>query len=650
MTITLRYLADAPNFLTDAYLTDTDFETEAFEPFGLLVRNLDNGFETRYFATEIGEDIPIQRITYSDGQRVVATLDAAPQIFFRPFVSGIYDLLFGDPSPLQSVLSGDELVLDLTQAEGGFFMDFSLWAGIDGVIEVRGSAFDDFLTGTRGDDLIQTGGGVDVVFATEGNDTIDFGANASFDIDSSDGALLYYSDDEDRSPGTGVTFDLDLARGTGTITAPEGTDSLFNLGAAASGDGTGLLLAGTSGQDSFEIDGGNGTRVEILAGAGNDTILLRPDTVDQTVRVNFKSSGLTDPTTGVVANFRTGMVAQDGYGGRDQITIAGDAQDFAFEIRGTDLDDRLIGRARDDLFLMLGGDDTIDGGGGQDQIVYKNGDASSGVIVDLVAGVATGAVEGAAFTDSLRQVEDVYGTRFRDAITGDDGANLLESGAANDTLRGGGGDDTLNGGEGDDFLDGGTGADALEGGTGDDTFVFDHVGDRIVDTERTGSDRLISTVDVGISETAVVDAIFLRGADDLRVTGDSFSDTRIVGNAGDNVLIESGGRDTLEGGAGDDVFAFRRDAPSEARIVDFSEGDRLALEDRFFGVGGSDVDIRAATPDQVDAALQSGRAIYDRDTGGLFFDIDGADGPEERSLIVTIEGAPTLAASDILLF
>ena len=58
-------------------------------------------------------------------------------------------------------------------------------------------------------------------------------------------------------------------------------------------------------------------------------------------------------------------------------------------------------------------------------------------------------------------------------LTGNDGVNIFEGGAGNDTLNGGGGDDPL---------DGGGGQDILHGGGGRDIFIIDVNAVNSVDT------------------------------------------------------------------------------------------------------------------------------------------------------------------------
>jgi Ca2+-binding RTX toxin-like protein len=69
--------------------------------------------------------------------------------------------------------------------------------------------------------------------------------------------------------------------------------------------------------------------------------------------------------------------------------------------------------------------------------------------------------------------ENITGSNFNDALTGNDSANVLKGDAGDfDQLSGGGGRDKLFGGAGTDELTGGAGADRLNGGAG----TFDSIG------------------------------------------------------------------------------------------------------------------------------------------------------------------------------
>ena len=152
--------------------------------------------------------------------------------------------------------------------------------------------------------------------------------------------------------------------------------------------------------------------------------------------------------------------------------------------------------------------------------------------------------------DRIGGIQNLTGSDYDDALTGDaadntlmggDGDDTLVGGVGDDTLMGGDGDDTLSatsgenmlmGGAGDDTLNGGTGADTINGGAGDDdlsggtganTFVFspmDGAGDSdaILDWDdgtdnAEGTNNRIDLSAFDLTPEQLISAITLRGAD-----------------------------------------------------------------------------------------------------------------------------------------
>ena len=198
-------------------------------------------------------------------------------------------------------------------------------------------------------------------------------------------------------------------------------------------------------------------------------------------------------------------------------TATGEGQDVLSGVEsllGTTKDDTFIGSAEPESFTPCGGNDIVDGAGGQDVIRFDYC-AFQGVTVDLRTGVATG--EG---TDSISNVEDVIGTYLQDVIIGDEGPNRLRGSYGNDRLQGCAGDDVLS------------------GDRGNDTASFACTGDAV-------------TVDLGMGTA------FGEGTDLLslieNVQGSAGNDT-IVGDAGRNVIFGLAGVDVLSGGGEDDVL------------------------------------------------------------------------------------------------
>ena len=182
--------------------------------------------------------------------------------------------------------------------------------------------------------------------------------------------------------------------------------------------------------------------------------------------------------------------------------------------------ENVIGSNYADTLLGNGGDNTIEGGKGNDKLDGRGAfdfasyaTSEAGVTVSLAV---TGQQDThGAGLDTLKNFEGLIGSDFNDTLTGDDNAN---------TLKGGNGDDILNGGAGPDVIIGGFGTDQLTGGPGGDTFVFP---------------KLETTVDL-IKDIASADIIDLSGIDaNLNLDGDqAFTKvSHFTGHAGQLCLV-----------------------------------------------------------------------------------------------------------------
>ena len=187
------------------------------------------------------------------------------------------------------------------------------------------------------------------------------------------------------------------------------------------------------------------------------------------------------------------------FAGSGHDTISGGAD--ADWIDGGEGDDHILG---DDDYAA----DTIDGGAGTDRLVYSA--LSRGVVADLSIGMADG--------DLVTNVEEIEGSAFADALTGDAGDNRLIGGAGADILVGLGGSDRLEGGSGNDTLSGGEGNDLLFGEAGDDTLTGDAGSDSLFGGE--GTDTL------------------LGGSGDDRLEGGFGNDTLDAGDGNDTYIVD----------------------------------------------------------------------------------------------------------------
>ena len=167
-----------------------------------------------------------------------------------------------------------------------------------------------------------------------------------------------------------------------------------------------------SGMTSNWSFGGRWNYINLNEG-GNDTVVGNGDTV-----INFSSSTTLLSTTGLGINVR---LAAPGTSFTVDMTHLSRSASWSFgtvtlsnidTIRGTNLNDTLVGGAYDDLetFRGRGGDDFIDGGSGEDRSDYWQ--STAGITVNLAAGTVSG--DSSVGTDTLRSIERMTGTAFDD--------------------------------------------------------------------------------------------------------------------------------------------------------------------------------------------------------------------------------------------
>lgn len=106
----------------------------------------------------------------------------------------------------------------------------------------------------------------------------------------------------------------------------------------------------------------------------------------------------------------------------------------------------------------------------------------------------------------------------------------------------------------------------------------------------------------------------------------------LVGGTGNDSLTGSAGRDRLTGGTGADRFVFKSKTEGRDTIADFSViDDTINVSKAGFGDGLSAGVTIAAAQFRLGARAgdTSDRFIYNKITGGLFFDVDGTGATEQ---------------------
>lgn len=511
------------------------------------------------FAPGIGNGDPTGRITsvtVTDGfgRPVVAISQVNWSV--GEFLTAIDGVLSGNDSALTALLSrSGPIELDASGATIGADFRFD---GITTSGTIIGSAFEDTLSGTDGNDLIRTGASTyeDYVFGGLGNDTIDLGGLSA--ARGNYGYITY----EELTVGAGGTTTFNVNAGTATVvkSGNRGTDTILSSQNVLQGDG--LALQGTEGNDVFNVNGGTNSYMVVGGLSGNDTMNI---TLDGIVRLDYRGGFDVGPNRGIVADLSTGIVSNDGYGGQDVINILGGTSTLS--LRGTRYADDIIGSDRDERFILERGQDTLDAGDGYDMLRYDRSRVDA-INFDGIAGTVTGTWRGEAFTHTVSNVEYVRGSL--------DGNDSMQASDAGMKLNGYGGNDTLLGGMGDDRLWGGTGNDFISTGNNDRFDVAD--GDSGFDTIDAG--QVISgglqiehydLVNAGIGQTITVtdDTTTIdKGSNGITTVtstgtvmqyeeGRDFFRYWINGSASNDVFnidLTDGGEVTVRGGRGNDTF------------------------------------------------------------------------------------------------
>ncbi|MGL4490156.1 MAG: M10 family metallopeptidase C-terminal domain-containing protein [Rhizobiaceae bacterium] len=390
-----------------------------------------------------------------------------------------------------------------------------------------------------------------------GNDTYDFSNyTTNLDVDLAPGGWTTVDQNQLANLGSGGLGGANyIARGNianalQDVNNPAETLSLIENAWGGSGNDrmTGNqvnnVLKGGGGADNLQgyegsdkLYGGSGD--DILKGGGGADELFGEDGVD-TVEYLDSSFGV---TINLATNSGLGGTAEgdtfsgieniDGSAHGDSLTGNGDAN----VLRGGDGNDTLKGG---------GGADVLNGGAGNDTVGYF--DATAGVSVSLGSNSGSGSD---AAGDALVEVENLFGSAFKDQLTGNDGNNILDGWDGDDLLKGGGGADELNGGNGVDTIDyviSGTGVYVdLASGVGAD-------GDAAGDT--------YSSIE-NVNGSGYVDTLFGGSANNL-----------LYGNGGNDTIYGEDGADNLYGGSGADLLYGGNDANIDfARYDDQDHGN-----------------------------------------------------------------------------
>jgi Ca2+-binding RTX toxin-like protein len=425
----------------------------------------------------------------------------------------------------------------------------NILTGNAGANTLNGGAGNDTLIGGAGADKLLGGAGDDVYLVADAGDVVTELANGGHDVvRTSLASLALVANVEDLAyigagafSGTGNLLDNVISGGNGgaKLDGGAGNDTLvggFGNDSLQGGLGDDVFQTG-GGKDT--IDGGAGDDVVRGLGYFGDYVVTRPNAID-TVLTDHNGNVLT------LRNVET-LAFADGDKTFDEVRadIVSVGNDYLHGTDGNDVlngglgADTLAGGGGDDLYIIANVADVIieNGGEGIDQVNVALTAAATYVMADNVEIAVVTAAAGIAVN-----------------ITGNDLDNELTGNAAANTLIGGAGDDTL---------DGGAGNDVLKGGAGDDLYIVGEAGDTVVELVGDGIDTVITSL-ASYTLGANVEALFYTGGGKFSGVGNALdnvlnatyggADVKFDGGAGNDLLVDGYGNDSLQGGTGDDVI------------------------------------------------------------------------------------------------
>ena len=369
------------------------------------------------------------------------------------------------------------------------------------------------------------------------------------------------------------------------------------------------------------------------------------------------------------------VIGKNPYYGTTVINYDDGVTDGADQIIGTVGRDLIFAGGGNDIIKGGGGADTIDGGEGRDGVSYE--DSGAGVEVSLVTNTGKG---GTAEGDTLKSIEDLYGSKFDDTLLGNSQNNLLKGGEGNDTLKGGGGTDVLDGGIGDDKMEIDGVEDHAYGGEGNDTLMVAskkglivNLTTGFVDANANGQgwNGQYSTSSDWLGYNAphaqnTPDQI----TDIENVVGSNFDDdiygnaaaNSLLGGAGNDLVSGRGGDDYVDGGSGSDFIYGGTGADTLVGGLDADRFIFTSLDDSKF-IGGKPQDVITDLvhgQDKIDlSGLDTDNLLIldNQNVGGVNYSYVGIDangdgqfGEGEFAVAVKMAAGATLHYNDLILF
>lgn len=403
----------------------------------------------------------------------------------------------------------------------------------------------------------------EVVTFTSGNDTVSMGLGDDTVVLADGiltGATLY-------GGGGNDTLAFGVAGKTTTIHNFSAA-SLVHAGSFETLALQGTLI-GTSGADVWDLSAitqamwipRDGARFDM--GSGNDRFVARPTDPLSNPLSGYRASVLGNLGNDTLIGSTAGDVL---YGGSNNDRLYGGTGDDLIS-GGTGFDSLSAGEGNDTLVLddWTSGD-TIYGGAGLDTLTiaqtatvtlsYASLPAVAALGIEVLTFGSHVSLRGTAGND-IWDLHDLVAFNATGAIQLLDGNDRFTAAPSAVNVAGGAGNDTITGSARADTIDGGSGNDLMTGGLGNDLYVVDSANDVVVEAANGGLDEMTSALTL------------ITLADNVEIFhSTALGAVHVIGNAQDNQIYAHLAGDTLEGGAGDDIYYLASAGPSVIELPD----------------------------------------------------------------------------------
>ena len=494
----------------------------------------------------------------------------------------------------------DDLVIGTTAAE--------TLTGNAGADTLLGGAGNDSLSGGAGNDELHGGAGSDTLSGGTGNDTAIFTQDSTaYSAQSTTGGILL--------GGDLILSDVEFVRfADRTLTFAEAS-ALVSATPTVTGTDAAENVTGTTAAEIINALGGSDW---ITPGGGNDTV----DGGSGTDMISFYNLADTAGRTNVQYRLDIDMGAGTAvsHDGSEQISFTSTerltATIYADRIKGTSGDDEIRGLGDYDWIIATEGNDTIDGGTGQDMISFLDYQSSAtNVIADIFGSNGlppTGAQASGIYLDlnnpanstglaaglTLTSVERVTGSGRQDVFYGDSGEN-----------------DFRGLGDYDWFVSSTGGRERYFGGDGLDTVTYFNASGAV--TANLSNGALVNGRETGYGSRgdAARDLYFeienlvgsrfgdeLRGSSERNQLNGLEGDDFIFGYGGVDYLMGGAGNDHIDGGGGSDYALFSGNSDDYSLVrgtgsdsnrvtVTGADGTDTLIDVEYFRFADGDLDI-----------------------------------------------------------